>query len=93
MKAVVLAYDVVKNRRRTRFFKRLKRWLRPVQKSVFEGHLDASGEAKLDKLVHRELDLHTDHVRLYTLCRGCRATVRTWGRAPSFPEDETVVVV
>ena len=78
----VLAYDVVVNRRRTRFHKRLKRHLVPVQKSVFAGDLPASGQVAVERLILRELDLETDVVHLLSLCRACRGLIQTWGPVP-----------
>lgn len=90
---VVLSYDVVSDKRRGRFFKRLKRYLVPVQKSVFEGRLDPPTLAEVRQLIHRELDLETDTVRLYSLCRACEGLVRTWGVTPELPDPDEPVVV
>lgn len=56
----VLAYDVVKNSRRAKLFKRLRGLLTPVQKSVFEGDLGDGALAERDVLTHDALDLQTD---------------------------------
>ena len=48
---LVLSYDVVENRRRARFHKRLKRYLLPVQKSVFEGPVVPARLDALERLV------------------------------------------
>ena len=61
----VLGYDVVKERRRTRFVKRLKRYLVLVQKSVFEGPPGPTTWARVEALIYEELDLKTDSIRLY----------------------------
>ncbi|MCB9796298.1 MAG: CRISPR-associated endonuclease Cas2 [Alphaproteobacteria bacterium] len=78
----VLAYDVVGDRRRARFFRRLKRLMRPTQKSVFEGELSPRELVAVQRLVHAELDLGEDAVRIYTLCRGCQGLVRSYGVMP-----------
>ncbi|MCB9761176.1 MAG: CRISPR-associated endonuclease Cas2 [Alphaproteobacteria bacterium] len=82
----VLAYDVVGDRRRGRFFRRLKRLLIPTQKSVFEGTLDARQLAAVERLIHGELELSEDAVRVYALCRSCQGLVRSYGVMPE-PRD------
>jgi len=63
---VVVAYDIVSDKRRRRFHKRLHRYLLPVQKSVFHGTLPHTLYAEINRLVERELDLETDRVNLWT---------------------------
>ena len=89
----VLAYDVVNDGKRTRFFKRLKRYMVPVQKSVFEGDLDPRRLEKVVALVHRELDLAEDRVRIYSLCAACAGLVRSYGVMPAFPDPREPVVL
>ena len=89
----VLSYDVVDDRRRTRFFKRLKRFLIPVQKSVFEGPLSVSALREVESLIARELDLETDSVRLYPLPAGAVGLIRCWGvAAPLADPDEPILL-
>lgn len=90
---VVLAYDVVSDRRRGRFFKKLKRYLVPVQKSVFEGELSPPALVAVEALVARELNPLTDSVRIYSLCRGCEGLVHTWGVAIDVRDPDDLVVV
>jgi CRISPR-associated protein Cas2 len=86
---VVLCYDVAKNRRRARLFRRLKRYLAPVQKSVFEGRLDPTKLDRLLGLVQREIDMETDTVRIYLLCGGCRSSSLLVGTArPCLDDDD-----
>lgn len=86
---IVLAYDVVADRRRARFFRRLKRFMVPTQKSVFEADLNAVQLAAVERLIARELDLSEDAVRLYALCRTCQGLVQSHGvmPAPRDPDD------
>lgn len=87
----VLVYDVTEDRRRTRLFKRLQRWLTPVQRSVFEG--ERAPLSDLHALVHAELDLRVDDVRVYSLCRGCAARVEHWGVAVPISDPDVPIVV
>lgn len=89
----VLAYDVVSDSRRARFYKRLKRYMVPVQRSVFEGELPPPRLAAVEALIARELDLNTDAIRLYPLCRACSGLVRSYGVAPEIWGGRGVLIV
>lgn len=76
---IVFSYDVTDDRRRTRLAKRLKDYLVRVQYSVFEGDITPPDEDRLIRLVHDELSLDVDSVRIYHLCRGCAGAMRLFG--------------
>lgn len=62
---VMVCYDIEDNKIRTRFFGRLKDLgLRPIQKSVFWGHLNVAEERAVLRLFHEELDKATDRAFL-----------------------------
>ena len=90
---VILCYDVVSDRRRGRLFRKLKRYLLPVQKSVFEGAIPHSRLDAVTRIVDESIDHETDTVRLYLLCRGCRKSTRLIGTAKPYPEEGDPVVV
>ncbi|MES2644193.1 MAG: CRISPR-associated endonuclease Cas2 [Myxococcota bacterium] len=79
---LVLCYDVVDDTRRGRLFKRLKGFLRPVQKSVFEGHLPDRRWGELTRMVGDTIDPVVDSVRIYQLCRGCAGITALIGCSP-----------
>jgi CRISPR-associated protein Cas2 len=89
----ILCYDVVHDRRRTRFHKHLKRHLLPVQKSVFEGVLDATARDQVERLIYEELDMATDSVRMYPLSDHSRRGIRTFGTAAPPPDPEAPLVL
>jgi CRISPR-associated protein Cas2 len=68
---LVVCYDVVQDRRRAKLHKRLRDFLEPVQKSVFEGDLPARRLPDLIEAVDLVIDHEVDNVRVYELCRGC----------------------
>lgn len=76
---IVFSYDVSDDRRRNRLAKRLKDHLVRVQYSVFEGEVAPPDEDRLVRLVHQELSLDVDSVRIYPLCRGCAGAMRLFG--------------
>ena len=89
----VLAYDIVANRRRARFFKKLKAFLVPVQKSVFEGPMDARGLARVEKLIHSVLDLEEDAVRIYALNKASVGLTRSYGVQPDLRDADAPIVL
>jgi CRISPR-associated endonuclease Cas2 len=89
----VLAYDVVENARRTRFFKKLKRHMHPVQRSVFEGRLDARGLALVEKLIYTELDLDVDAVRIWFLSPATANLTRSYGIMPDRHDPDAPIVI
>ncbi|MCS6850116.1 MAG: CRISPR-associated endonuclease Cas2 [Gemmataceae bacterium] len=68
---VVVCYDVVCDRRRTRLMRRLKGFLPHVQKSVFEGEIDDGPLVRLRDIIRAEIDPTEDTVRIYHLCNRC----------------------
>ena len=68
---VVVCYDIVSDRRRARMLKRMKGMLPHVQKSVFEGELTDARLLDMRQMIHKEIDLEEDTVRIYHQCRRC----------------------
>jgi CRISPR-associated endonuclease Cas2 len=83
---LIVAYDVVANRRRRRLQKAIAGFLSPVQKSVFEGHLLPSAAPQLYRAVAGAIDPATDSVRSFLLCEGCRRSARLFGIAAPLPD-------
>lgn len=73
---VVVAYDVVLDRRRARVYRKLLAFGEPVQYSVFECVVDAEGLRRLQSVVAREISPGSDTVRYYVLCGGCRRRIK-----------------
>jgi len=76
---LVVAYDIVSDRRRARLARKLENFLPRVQKSVFEGWVPHRRMSALERLLEEGIDLETDMVRIYSLCGRCRATIRGIG--------------
>lgn len=64
---VVLSYDVVDDKRRTRVLKLLKGYGTHVQYSVFECELTTQQIAQVGAQLRQIIDPHTDSVRCYLL--------------------------
>ncbi|GAB4520274.1 MAG: hypothetical protein Kow0047_31510 [Anaerolineae bacterium] len=78
---VVISYDIVDDRRRTRVMKTLEGYGQRVQYSVFECELRPSDLRKLKERLERLIEPDEDDIRFYTLCESCLDKVITLGRA------------
>ncbi|MBM4285364.1 MAG: CRISPR-associated endonuclease Cas2 [Deltaproteobacteria bacterium] len=89
---VVVSYDIVDNRRRTKLAKALSDFGQRVQKSVFECRLDEKRFLKMKNQVDKLLDFEEDSVRYYTLCARCQAAIEVSGWGAVVEDDEVMVV-
>ncbi len=89
---VVVSYDVVDDRKRTRISKALKNYGERVQKSVFECRIDDQQFIRMKKALESIMDMNEDSVRFYFLCKGCleRIEISGWG---TVVEDEKLIIV
>lgn len=62
---ILIIYDIVDNRRRYRFAKKMKGYGFRVQRSAFEAFITDALYRKLLKEVPRIIDLESDSVRIY----------------------------
>ena len=89
---VIIAYDIIKNRARTRVMKLLKGYGLHAQKSVFECYLN---DAELDELKMRiltEIDEERDSVRFYRLPRREMARIEILGCGEVYEERQLVIL-
>ena len=89
---VVVAYDVVDNRRRTKVMKLMKGHGRHVQKSVFECHLDESKIENLVRKLQALIDENEDTVRLYVIPPHAVRKIIAIGVGEVTKEEKVVVV-
>jgi len=90
---IVIAYDIVQNRRRTRLMKLLKRYGAHVQKSVFECRLDERRFLELKTKIQQEIDPEQDRVRYYDLCARCQRMIEHIGMEDPDIEEKQYVVL
>lgn len=78
---VLVSYDIVDNKIRTRVMKFLKNFGERIQQSVFECDLEEDQYQRMKRGVERLIDRDLDRVRYYRLCRVCikRVVVSGWG--------------
>lgn len=68
---LIVCYDIVGNRGRNRVLRKLRGYLRHVQKSVFEGELADDRLEPMRRMLLEEIDPVVDTVRIYHLCAHC----------------------
>lgn len=86
---IVIAYDVVEDRRRNRVFKALKNHGRHVQYSVFECDLRLQDFRRLREKLARLIDLSEDNLRFYFLDQDAVAKIESVGRERDLTADRT----
>lgn len=64
---ILIIYDIIDNKRRTKFFKLLSGYMMPVQKSCFESHLTDREFEKLKEKIKYYIEEKEDNVRCYKL--------------------------
>jgi len=89
---VVVAYDIVDDRRRTRLAKTLKDYGWRVQKSVFECRLDDRMFLKMKNRVEKTIDHEEDSVRYYFLCKRCEGDIAVSGLGAVHEEEDVIIV-
>jgi CRISPR-associated protein Cas2 len=72
---VVVSYDVVNDKTRTKLAKLLFNYGRRVQKSVFECVLDEKRLLEMQAKINKAIDAEVDSVRYYSLCQRCVAGI------------------
>lgn len=82
MQFILITYDIMENRKRTKIHKLLTSYGMAIQHSVFECWMFEEElawlRAKLHKLLH-PLD-QNDSIRYYSLCQSCLENLRVEGR-------------
>ena len=82
---VLVIYDIVDNKRRSRMVKCVERYGVRVQKSAFEAFLSKKKYERLVEETSRLIDLDTDSLRIYLLA--AHTSVRSLGVGERHVED------
>jgi CRISPR-associated protein Cas2 len=89
---IVVSYDVVDDRRRTRLAHALKDFGKRVQYSVFECRLKDDQLDRLRTRIEALIDVKQDSVRLYRLCQECTAKVEIQGTGQVTSDPDVYVL-
>ena len=84
----IVAYDIVKDRRREKVMNTIKNFDLRVQYSVFECELSAGRLDELRKRLQPLIDPRRDRVHIYPLCDACFFRSESFGReANKLPQE------
>ena len=90
---IIVCYDIVDNKRRSRIAKVMKSYGYRVQKSVFECQLDDDRKyLQMKKAIEKTINREEDSVRYYFLCARCQGNVEVSGWGVIREEEEVIVV-
>ena len=87
---ILVIYDIVDNKRRVSFAKKLNGYGFRVQKSAFEAMITESLYRKLIDEISRMIDKELDSVRVYKI-RGS-GEVNLFGVSPAIADEEVIII-
>lgn len=87
---IVVIYDIVDNKKRTRLAKKLLGFGERVQLSAFECHLTLRQFEEMLEQILPLIDEDTDLLRVYKLTG--HADVRVWGHVPETYDEDVVIL-
>lgn len=90
---VLVSYDVVDDKKRTKLAKKLVGFGHRVQYSVFECSLTPKQLKQMKKEALKFIDLAKDSLRIYVLCAECITKVESFGLQRGFLSEEGAIVV
>ena len=76
---IIVAYDIVRNKRRTKLHKFLRELGINTQKSVFECEVSREELRLLRRYAATRLDMREDSLNIYHLCRRCAEQAEVQG--------------
>ena len=84
---ILIIYDIVDNKRRTKFAKLLEGYGKRGQKSAFEAMLSSQRYEKMVREIPKYIELkdNEDNVRIYRITG--KGKVTSWGTVPEFEEE------
>ncbi|MDR4506846.1 MAG: CRISPR-associated endonuclease Cas2 [Candidatus Brocadiaceae bacterium] len=89
---LVVTYDIIDDKRRSRVAKTMEDYGTRVQYSVFECNLDEDIFEEMLAALTGHIDHEKDSIRFYILCKGCVTSVKMLGKG-ELTEDEDVYIL
>ncbi len=85
---LIISYDIVDDKRRTKLAKKLLNFGARVQYSVFECELNPKQLAQLKQQALAHVKLDEDSLRIYKLCEACVQQIESFGAKKGWEEEE-----
>ncbi len=89
---IVVAYDIIDDKRRNRVAKTMEDYGTRVQYSVFECVLEEEYLTEMVDTLKKHIDHKEDSIRFYILCKGCITSVKMLGKG-ELTEDKVVFII
>jgi len=89
---VLVSYDIVEDRRRSKIANTLKNYGKRVQYSVFECILEEDKMKRMIEIVIKLMNKQEDSVRVYQLCDSCSRKIQIYGTG-KITEDEEMFII
>ncbi len=89
---IVVSYDIVEDKKRTKLAKTLLNFGTRVQYSVFECNLNKKQLQEMKKQALKFVDEKKDSLRIYRLCDECSKVIESVGIKRGWEETDVVVV-
>jgi len=88
---IVVSYDVVDDKRRTKLAKKLCDFGKRVQYSVFECDLSKKQLNEMIQMGLKQINQEEDSLRIYKICSNCAAEIDSYGIKKGWEEDQVIV--
>ena len=89
---IVVTYDIVDDKIRTRLFKLLKRYGDRVQYSIFECEISPDQFRKMRDEIADIISGDDGDLRYYEVCAECRRRIMSFGRAVTITPQRSYIV-
>jgi len=89
---IVVTYDIIDDKRRTRVAKTMEDYGTRVQYSVFECILEEEHLTEMFDTLKSHINHEEDSIRFYILCKGCITSVKMLGKG-ELTEDKDVFII
>ena len=89
---VIISYDIIDDKRRTKLAKKLCDFGKRVQYSVFEADLT---QKQIKQMLNKILPLinkEEDSLRIYKLCADCASQIESYGIKKGWDEDDVIII-
>lgn len=90
---VIVSYDIVDNKQRTKLAKKMCNFGERVQYSVFECTINREQYKQMKKEALKFVNLEKDSLRIYRLCNDCKRHIESFGIKRGLEEDEDKAII
>lgn len=89
---ILVSYDIIDDKRRTKLAKKLCDFGKRVQYSVFECNLKKHELEEMTKMALAIIEQDKDSLRIYKLCQACESEIMSYGVKKGWEEDDVIIV-